>query len=206
MINGANLVTSVEALEGLYKAPGWAALASETDKVIAPYRAFIEASPYVTLATVGVDGADCSPRGDAPGFVRMHDERTLLIPDWPGNNRIDSLRNILHDPRIALHFLIPGCGESLRVKGRAMMSADCALRSSFASDGKVPRAVIVVAVERVFFHCAKAIIRSKLWDPLQHIERRSLPSVNAMLAAAQWQRCREAVRLRRQRAVTKTAI
>src|SRR5262245_22310838 len=112
------LVTSVAALEALYDAPPWAAVAKETDTLIAPYRAFIELAPYLTLATVGADGVDCSPRGDAPGFVRILDEKTLLIPNRNGNNRIESLRNIVGDPRVAIHFLIPGCAESLRLKGR----------------------------------------------------------------------------------------
>jgi predicted pyridoxine 5'-phosphate oxidase superfamily flavin-nucleotide-binding protein len=132
-----NLVTSVAALEALYDAPPWAAVAKETDTLIAPYRAFIELAPYLTLATVGAEGVDCSPRGDAPGFVRILDEKTLLIPNRNGNNRIESLRNIVRDPRIAIHFLIPGCAESLRLKGRAAISADPALTASLAIDGKV---------------------------------------------------------------------
>ena len=108
-----NLVTSIAALEALYDAPAWAAVAKETDTLIAPYRAFIEVAPYLTLATVGEHGVDCSPRGDAPGFVQIRDEKTLLIPNQNGNNQIESLRNIVRDPRVAIHFLIPGCGESL---------------------------------------------------------------------------------------------
>jgi PPOX class probable FMN-dependent enzyme len=192
-----NLVTSVAALEALYDVPAWAALAKETDTVIAPYRAFIEAAPYLTLATVGAEGVDCSPRGDAAGFVRIVDEKTLLIPDRNGNNRIESLRNIVRDPRVAIHFLVPGCGESLRVKGRAAISADPALIASFAAGGKSPRTVIVVTVDRVYFQCAKAIQRSKLWDASQHVDRHRLPSANAILAAIQWQRCCNAIGLGR---------
>ena len=195
MSTTANLVTSIAELEALYDAPSWAALAANTDSLIAPYRAFVEAAPYLTLATIGADGVDCSPRGDVAGFVRIADVKTLLIPDRNGNNRIESLRNIVHDPRVAIHFLVPGCGETLRVKGRATVSADPALTGSFAIEGRSPRTVIVVTVERVYFHCAKAIQRSKLWDPSQHVERRSLPSVNAMLAAIQWQRCRSVIGL-----------
>jgi PPOX class probable FMN-dependent enzyme len=190
-----NLVTSIAELEALYDAPGWAALAKETDSLIAPYRAFVEAAPYLTIATIGTDGVDCSPRGDAAGFVRIVDAKTLLIPNRNGNNRIESLRNIIRDPRVAIHFLVPGCGESLRVKGRAAISADPALTASFAVEGKSPRTLIVVTVERAYFHCGKAIQRSKLWDPSQHVDRRSLPSVNAMLAAIQWQRCRNVIGL-----------
>jgi hypothetical protein len=195
-----NLVTSMAALEALYDAPTWAALAKETDSVIAPYRAFVAASPYLTLATVGTDGVDCSPRGDVAGFVRIADEKTLLIPNRNGNNRIESLRNIVRDPRVAIHFLVPGCGESLRVKGRATISADPVLTTSFAVGGRIPRTVIVVAVEHVYFHCAKAIHRSKLWDASQHVDRRSLPSANAILAAIQWQRCRNALGIGRREA------
>jgi uncharacterized protein len=114
--------------------------------------------------------------------VRIHDEKTLLVPDRRGNNRIDSLRNILHDPRVALLFLIPGCGETIRVNGRAAISTDPALAQSFLVDGKSPRAVLVVSVDRVFYQCSKAIVRSKLWDPSRHIDRKSLPSNGTILA------------------------
>src|SRR2546421_3749812 len=192
-----HIVTSVEALGRIYGEPYGPSIAKEADRITTQYQAFIEAAPFFALATAGPDGLDCSPRGDAPGFVRVHDEKTLLVPDRAGNNRIDSLRNILHDPRVALHFLIPGCGETLRIRGRAAISADAALTASFAVNGKSPRAVIVIAVERVYFHCAKAIRRSKLWDSTEHIGRERLPSPNAMLAAIQWDRCRDVFRLRR---------
>ena len=152
-------------------------------------------APYLTIATVGADGADCSPRGDAPGFVRIHDEKTLLIPNRNGNNRIESLRNIVCDPRVAIYFLIPDYGESLRVKGRATISADPTLTASFALDGKSPRTVIIVTVESVYFHCGKAIQRSKLWDASTHIDRSNLPSANVILAAVQWRRCRKAMQI-----------
>jgi len=190
-----NLVTNVAALEALYNAPAWASVAKETETLIAPYRAFIKASPYLTLATVGADGVDCSPRGDLPGFVRIVDEKTLMVPNRNGNNRIDSLRNIIRDPRVAMHFLIPGCGESLRVKGRATISADTVLTASFADDKNIPRTVIIVAVESAYFHCAKAIHSSKLWDVSSHVAPGTLPSPNAILAAIQWQRCRQVVGL-----------
>jgi len=191
MIATDKFITSVEALEALYEKPAWAAVAKETDTLVPAYRAFVEAAPYVTLATAGADGVNCSPRGDAPGFVRVHDDRTLLIPDRPGNNRIETLRNLVEDPRIALHFLVPGCDETLRIKGRARISVDPALLAGFAVDGRSPRTVIVVDIERVYFHCAKALRRSKLWDATRHIARERLPSVNAMLAAVQWRRCRD---------------
>jgi len=194
MSTSQNIVSSVAALEALYGPPTWAAVAKETDSLIAPYRAFVEAAPYLTLATVGPEGLDCSPRGDAPGFVRVADPKTLLIPDRSGNNRVDSLRNIVRDPRVAIQFLVPSCGESLRVKGRASISTDPILTTSFAVNGKSPRTVIVIAVEHAYFHCAKSIQRSKLWDASQHVDRQVLPSVNGMLAAIQWQRCRHTFR------------
>ena len=143
----------------------------------------IEAAPFFALATCGPDGLDCSPRGDPAGFVRVADEKTLLVPDRRGNNRIDSLRNIVRDPRVALLFLIPGVSETMRVNGRAALSTDPELLESFTVDGKAPRCVIVVTVERAYFQCAKAIVRSKLWDPATRIERSKLPSTGAMVAA-----------------------
>ena len=177
-----HIITSVEALERLYGKPFGPSIAKETDRITAHYRAFIEAAPFFALASAGADGLDCSPRGDAPGFVRVADEKTLLIPDRRGNNRADTLRNILHDPRVALLFLIPGCGETIRVNGRATISTDPALTQSFLVDGKAPRSVIVVAVDRIYYQCAKAIVRSKLWDASRHIDRASLPSAGTILA------------------------
>jgi uncharacterized protein len=177
-----HIVTSIEALERLYGPPFGPSIAKETDRITKHYRAFIEAAPFFALASGGPHGLDCSPRGDAPGFVRVADERTLLIPDRRGNNRIDTLRNILHDPRVALLFLIPGCGETIRVNGRAEISTDPALIESFLVDGKAPRTVIVVSVDRIFYQCAKAIVRSKLWDASRHIDRKDLPSAGTILA------------------------
>ena len=177
-----HIITNVEALERLYGQPFGPSIAKETDRITAHYRAFIEAAPFFALASAGADGLDCSPRGDAPGFVRVADENTLLIPDRRGNNRADTLRNILHDPRVALLFLIPGCGETIRVNGRAKISTDPALTQSFLVDGKAPRTVIVVAVDRIYYQCAKAIVRSKLWDASRHVDRASLPSAGTILA------------------------
>ena len=177
-----HIITRVEALERLYGQPFGPSIAKETDRITAHYRAFIEAAPFFALASAGANGLDCSPRGDAPGFVRVADESTLLIPDRRGNNRADTLRNILHDPRVALLFLIPGCGETIRVNGRAKISTDPALTQSFLVDRKAPRTVIVVAVDRIYYQCAKAIVRSKLWDASRHIDRASLPSAGTILA------------------------
>src|SRR5438309_5766444 len=176
-----HLVTSVEALGRISGEPYGPSIAKETDRITAHYQAFIEAAPFFALVTSGPDGLDCSPRGDAPGFVRVADEKTLLIPDRRGNNRLDSLRNIVSDPRVALLFLIPGVGETIRVIGRASISTDPALTETFIVNGKAPRSVIAVAVERVFFQCTKAIVRSKLRDPALHVDRKSLPSAGTIL-------------------------
>jgi len=176
-------VTSVAQLEAIYGQPSGAAVWKEIDHINAGYRAFIEAAPFFALATNGPEGVDCSPRGDDPGFVRIADEKTLMIPDRRGNNRIDSLRNIVRDPRVSLLFLIPGVGETIRVIGRATISADPALLESFVFAGKTPRSVIIVAVESVYFQCSKAIVRSKLWDPARLVDRASLPSNGTILGA-----------------------
>jgi PPOX class probable FMN-dependent enzyme len=176
-------ITTIEQLEALYPdKPYGPAIVKEADHITPQYRALIEAAPFVALATCGPDGLDCSPRGDPAGFVRVVDEHTLLIPDRRGNNRIDSLRNIVRDPRIALLFLIPGVGETMRVIGRAKISADPKLAETFAVNGKVPKCLIVVEVERAYFQCTKAIIRSKLWDPTQHVDRKTLPTAGAIIA------------------------
>ena len=175
-------VADVEALEKLYGLPSGASVEKEVDYLHPHYRRLIAASPFFVLATSGPDGVDASPRGDAPGFVVVEDEKTLLIPDRRGNNRIDSLRNIIADPHVALLFLIPGIGETLRVNGRAEISTDPALLERFRVEGSPPRSVIVIRVDTVFFQCARAIFRSKLWDPAQHIERGSLPSLGTILA------------------------
>jgi PPOX class probable FMN-dependent enzyme len=178
-----HLVTTMEQLEGMYGEVYPPARVKEIDHVNADYRAFIEKAPFFVLASVGPEGVDCTPRGDEPGFVRVADERTLMIPDRRGNNRVDSLRNIVRDPRVSLLFLVPGVGETFRVIGRARISTDPALCESFVFAGKTPRSVIIVAVERVYFQCGKAIIRSKLWDASRHVERASLPSNGTILAA-----------------------
>jgi len=175
-------VADAEALEKLYGLPSGASVEKEVDYLHPHYRKLIAASPFFVLATSGPNGVDASPRGDAPGFVIVEDEKTLLIPDRRGNNRIDSLRNIIANPQAALLFLIPGIGETLRVNGRAEISTDPALLERFRVEGALPRSVIVIRVDTVFFQCARAILRSKLWDPAQHIERGTLPSLGTILA------------------------
>ncbi len=179
----AHTITTMAELEALYEEqPYPPALLKEIDRVSENYRKLIEAAPFFALATIGPDGLDCSPRGDPKGFVRVIDEKTIAIPDRRGNNRIDSLRNLIHDPRVALLFLIPGVSETLRVMGRATISTDPALCESFLMQGKAPRSVLLVAVEKVFFQCAKAIVRSKLWDPATKVERSTLPTPGSILA------------------------
>ena len=176
-------ITDVATLEKLYGFPSGGAVLKEVDHIHPQYAAFIKASPFMTLATSGPEGLDASPRGDAPGFCVVQDRKTLLIPDRKGNNRVDSLRNIIRDPRVALLFLIPGSGETLRVNGRARISTDPALLERFVVEDKPPRSVVVVHVDTCYFQCARAILRSKLWDPTRHIDRSSLPSNGTILAA-----------------------
>jgi PPOX class probable FMN-dependent enzyme len=183
MNNATNhLLTTMDALDALYGETMPPSIAKETDRITPAYRALIEAAPFFALASSGPSGLDCSPRGDPAGFVRVADEKTLLIPDRRGNNRIDTLRNIIHDPRVALLFMIPGCNETIRVMGRASISADPTLTQQFVIEGKTPRTVLVVAVESVFYQCAKAIVRSKLWDASRHVVRKTLPTAGVILA------------------------
>lgn len=176
-------IDTVEALESLYGVPGEASQVKEVDWITPEYRSLIEASPFVALATSGPEGLDCSPRGDRPGFVRINDERTLMLPDRRGNDRVDSLRNIIRDPRVGLLFLIPGSGTTLRINGRAAIAADPDLLASFAVENKAPRSVLVVTVETVYFQCARAVVRSELWNPDKRVDPRSLPTPGKILAA-----------------------
>lgn len=177
------IITTVAELEALYDAPAATSLAKEIDHLTDLHRAYIEASPFLVVATSGPGGLDCSPRGDPAGFVRVSDERTLLLPDRRGNNRLDTLRNLFVDPRIALLFLVPGIGVTLRVNGTAVLSTDDELRASFAIDGKLPSTVIVVTTTAVYTQCPKALIRSRLWDASQHRDAAELPSVGAIMEA-----------------------
>ncbi|MDX3985058.1 MAG: pyridoxamine 5'-phosphate oxidase family protein [Achromobacter sp.] len=181
-IDPAHLVTDAAALQALYGAPGEASLKKEVDHVHPHYRAFIEAAPFAMLATSGPDGLDASPRGDPAGFVVVEDEKTLLLPDRRGNNRMDSLLNVLADPRVALLFLVPGVGETLRVNGTARVSVDPALLERFAMDGKQPRSVLIVDVQTVYFQCSRALLRSRLWEPATQVPRSALPSTGRILS------------------------
>lgn len=177
-----HLITTLEQLQSLYREKMGASVIKEIDHINDAYRTLIEVAPFVAVATSGPEGLDCSPKGDAAGFVRILDNKTLAIPDRPGNNRIDGFRNIVRDPRIALLFLIPGVGETLRVNGRAAISIDPELMQSFAVNSKLPRCVLIVHVESIYFHCSKAIVRSKLWDETTKIDRKSLPSTGTIIA------------------------
>ncbi len=178
-----HIIRDEAALEALYGIASGAAVAKEIDYVHPHYRAMIEASPFMALASVGPEGADVTPRGDPAGFVHVLDEKTLLIPDRRGNNRLDTLRNIVRDGRVALLFLIPGVSETLRVNGRATVSVAPDLIARFPFRGTLPKSVIVVAVERVYFQCAKALIRSELWNPDKHVDRAALPSNGTIIEA-----------------------
>jgi uncharacterized protein len=176
-------ITTQEQLDALYGTPTEAAVVKEIDHISGHYKAFIDKAPFVVVATVGPEGLDCSPRGDPPGFVRVRDPKTVLVPDRRGNDRIDSLRNLVRDSRISLLFMIPGIGNTLRINGRAEISADPELCAAFAERGKAPRTVLVVRVDRIYFQCPKALVRSRLWSADAQIARSALPSTGEILEA-----------------------
>ena len=178
-----NIIRSLDALDEIYGESPDGALKKEIDHISEQYRAFIEAAPFVVIATAGPEGLDCSPRGDPAGFVRVVDSHTVIIPDRRGNNRVDSLRNIVRDPRISLLFLIPGVGETIRINGTAQISVDPELCASFAMQGKNPSSVIVVTLGSIYYQCPKALVRSKLWDPESIIPRHRLPTTGTILEA-----------------------
>jgi uncharacterized protein len=176
-------IRSEDTLRGLYGAPSERAVRKQLTALDAHCRTFIAHSPFLVMGTAGPDGSlDVSPKGDAPGFVAVLDERTLLIPDRPGNNRLDGMRNVLANPHVGLLFMIPGVNETLRVNGRARITTDAALLAPLAVRGRVPASGLLVEAEEVFLHCAKAFIRAKLWDPASQVERGTLPSMGRMLA------------------------
>jgi uncharacterized protein len=177
-------IQSPEALQALFGPVAAPSLMKELDHLSAGYQALIRASPFFALATSGADGLDCSPRGDPQGFVEVLDAHTLLLPERRGNNRIDSLRNLLEDPRVALLFLVPGVAETLRVNGRARLSTDPSLLARHAVSGREPKLVLVVEVQRAYFQCSRAVVRADLWNPAKHVPRSELPSTGALLAEA----------------------
>jgi hypothetical protein len=177
-----SVVATIEQLEAIYGLPGESSTVKVADRITSSYRVLIEKSPFAALATSGPEGLDCSPRGDLPGFVRIHDDKTLMMPDRRGNNRVDSLRNIVRDPRVALLFLIPGSGSTLRVNGCAHVSTEPGLLASFKVEDKMPRTVIVMTVDEVYFQCARAIVRSDLWNPDKRVDPKTLPTPGQILA------------------------
>lgn len=176
-------ISTTEDLEALYGTPGEASLVKVANRLTPEYRRLIQDAPFVALATVGPEGVDCSPRGELGGVVHIHDDATLMIPDRRGNNRIDSLRNIVRDARVALLFLLPGSGTTVRLNGSAHISADPDLLASFAVKGKPPRSVIVIEIAEIYTQCARAIVRADLWNPEHHFKPGTLPSPGDVLAA-----------------------
>jgi PPOX class probable FMN-dependent enzyme len=181
--SATDVIADEDQLRALFKAPSRLSLMKELDHLDRHCRRFIELSPFVCLATAGADGAaDNSPRGDAPGFVEVVDDKTLILPDRPGNNRIDSLSNIVHNPHVGLLFFIPGVTETLRLNGRARLVTSPDLLDRHAVDGRAPGLVIVVTVDQVFLQCSKALIRSRLWRDDAKVDRKALPTLGQMIA------------------------
>jgi len=176
-------IDTLEALQALFDAPPVTSLRKEVSWLHPAYQRWIEASPFAVLATVGPDGLDASPRGDPPGLVTIRDEHTLLLPERRGNNRIDSLRNIVADPRVALLFLTPGVGETMRVNGQARITVEPELLARFSMQGVLPKCVLEIRVDTVYFQCARALHRSGLWAPPEPGRIASVPTPGAMLAA-----------------------
>jgi PPOX class probable FMN-dependent enzyme len=174
-------IESVEELNRLYGQPVEASIIKVTPRLTPEYRQMLEASPFVALATVGPEGLDCSPRGDAGQVVYVDDDKTLLMPDWRGNNRVDSLSNIVRDPRIGLMFLIPGSTTTMRVNGRGIVAIEPDLLERFEMDGKHPRSVVVITIDEVYTQCARAVIRADLWNAEKFVAPGCLPTVGQMM-------------------------
>jgi uncharacterized protein len=176
-------INTTESLEALFGTVGEAAMRKEVETIHPKYQSWIEKSPFAVLATNGPDGLDTSPRGDPAPLVRIQDERTILLPERRGNNRIDSLRNILYDPRVSLIFFIPGIRETIRVNGTAKICVDQSLLQQFAMQGQIPKCIIEVSVQAVFFQCARALLRSALWSSEQVKDKATVPTAGQMLGA-----------------------
>jgi len=175
-------INSVEALRALYREPGEKSLRKQLDRLDHHCRRFVSLSPFLVIASTDADGrVDASPRGGDPGFVKVLDDRTVLIPDSPGNNRLDSLQNLIGRAGVGLLFMIPGVDETLRINGRATLRTDDALLALCTNERRRPPLVIAVEVKEVYLHCAKALMRSKLWDAGAKLERSALPSMGQML-------------------------
>lgn len=183
VLDDAHAVDSIDKLESLYGETVPLAITKEIGFISDHYRAYIDAAPFMVVATSGPGGLDCSPRGDPAGFVRVVDKKTVMFPDRRGNNRLDTLRNIVADPRIALLFLIPGIDVTMRINGRARLTKDPELCASFEMQGKVPATVVMVTVDSIYTQCPKALVRSKLWDPDSRIPRSAVPTAGQMAQA-----------------------
>jgi hypothetical protein len=176
------MIDSIDTLRTLYPAAKERSVAKQLDRLDRHCRRFVELSPFVVISSSSKDGrCDASPRGGEPGFVRAPDDRTLLIPDAPGNNRLDTLENIVGAGGIGLLFLVPGVDETLRVNGIARLRNEDAFVDKFRNEKRIPKLVIEVAIADAYLHCAKALMRSRLWDPAIRIERSTLPSMGEML-------------------------
>lgn len=176
-----SVISSLDELHEHYGNAGEASLIKEIDSLSPSYRKIVESSSFCALTTCGPEGLDCSPRGDAGCVVRIENDRTLLLPDRRGNNRIDSLRNIVRDPRVALMFMVPGWNNVLRVNGKAVISVDPDLLASFEHENHYPRSVIIVTIQSVYFQCARAIMRAGLWNPDAQISQGDLPSPGTIM-------------------------
>jgi uncharacterized protein len=181
-LSADEVITSEAGLRARFRAPSELSLRKQLDHLDHNCRRFIALSPFLCLATSGEDGIDNSPRGDVPGFVEVLDERTLLIPDRPGNNRLDSLANIVRNPQVGLLFFIPGVTEMLRINGRAKIVTRPDILELFAVNNRAPAVVILVETQEVFLHCSKALIRSRLWQEDAKVDRKVLPSLGQMIA------------------------
>ena len=179
-----HIVDSLETLEALYGEVNPTSLSKELDRLSEPYKAYVRAAPLVILATVGPEGVDCSPRGDPAGFVHILNDKTIALPDRRGNNRLDSLKNIVRDNRVSLLFLIPGIGNTLRINGRGRISVEPDLRASFTMSEKIPTSVLVIDIDSVYFQCKKALARSDFWNPETQSKPEDLPSAGEMLRSA----------------------
>lgn len=177
-------ITSITELEKIYGQPSTPSLQKVLPKLSPNYARFIKAAPFVAIATIGPDGLDCSPRGDQGSVVSIANDKTLLLPDWRGNNRIDTLRNIVSDPRISLMFMVPGSDTIMRVNGRAIVTAEKDVCESFEMNGTHPRTVIAIDISEVYFQCARAIMRSQIWKTASQSAAINLPSAGEMLMDA----------------------
>lgn len=178
-----DIVTSVEQLEEIYGTPAATAVVKVANHITPEYRAWIEASPFCALATVGPEGVDATPRGDQGQVVFVLDPRTLALPDRRGNNRIDSLRNVVCDPRVALMLLVPGLGTAIRVNGQGRVSVNASLLERFSVNGQMPRSVLLIEVEEIYTQCARAVMRAGLWESTARVDPGILPTVGDILAA-----------------------